>query len=139
MSQPEPSEPFALPRQRGFLGWVERVGNLLPEPTMIFVYLFMALMVRSTIGAALGWSASLAYAGETAPTGAVLADGRITYQATSLFSSENIGLKLNPRASKNAFVWEMSVTGRLTKIMRILDLLLACDHRHDERAGDRST
>jgi p-aminobenzoyl-glutamate transporter AbgT len=25
------------PRQRGFLGLVERAGNLLPEPAMIFV------------------------------------------------------------------------------------------------------
>ena len=91
MNQPES---IALPRQRGFLGWVERVGNLLPEPTMIFVYLIGALMVLSTIGAALGWSASLAYIGEIAPTGAVLADGAITYHATSLFSSENIALLL---------------------------------------------
>ena len=26
-------------RQRGFLGFVERAGNLLPDPTIIFVYL----------------------------------------------------------------------------------------------------
>ncbi len=91
MSQPDP---VASPRQRGFLGWVERVGNLLPEPTMIFVYLIAALMVLSTIGAMLGWSASLSYTGDVAPTGAVLADGTITYQATSLFSAENIALLL---------------------------------------------
>ena len=36
-------------RQRGFLGFVERVGNLLPEPTMIFVYLIGVLMALSTI------------------------------------------------------------------------------------------
>jgi len=86
--------PPASTHQRGFLGWVERVGNLLPEPTMIFVYLIGVLMVLSTIGAALGWSASLAFSGEEAPTGAVLADGAITYNATSLFSSENIALLL---------------------------------------------
>jgi aminobenzoyl-glutamate transport protein len=91
MSQPDLTVP---PRQRGFLGWVERVGNLLPEPTMIFVYLIVALMVLSTIGAALGWSASLPYTGETAPAGAVLADGAITYTATSLFSAENVALLL---------------------------------------------
>ena len=37
-------------RQRGFLGFVERAGNLLPEPTMIFVYLIAILMVLSAIG-----------------------------------------------------------------------------------------
>jgi aminobenzoyl-glutamate transport protein len=34
-------------RQRGFLGFVERAGNLLPEPTMIFVYLILVLMLLS--------------------------------------------------------------------------------------------
>src|SRR5690606_5073459 len=72
-------------RQRGFLGFVERVGNLLPEPTMIFVYLIIALMVLSTIGAALGWSATLPFSGDTPPSGATLDDGVITYTATSLF------------------------------------------------------
>ena len=46
-------------RQRGFLGVVERVGNLLPDPTIIFLYLIIALMIVSAIGAGLGWSASL--------------------------------------------------------------------------------
>lgn len=78
-------------RQRGFLGLVERVGNLLPEPTMIFVWLILALMVLSTIGQALGWSASLSYSGEEAPDWAVLEGGVLTYSATSLFSAENVG------------------------------------------------
>ena len=30
-------------RQRGFLGFVERVGNLLPDPTIIFLYLIIIL------------------------------------------------------------------------------------------------
>ncbi len=82
-------------RQRGFLGFVERVGNLLPEPTMIFVYLILVLMVLSALGDALGWSASLPYSGEEAPTGATLADGVLTYDATSLFSAENVRLLLS--------------------------------------------
>ena len=28
-------------RQRGFLGVVERVGNMLPDPTIIFLYLIV--------------------------------------------------------------------------------------------------
>ena len=41
-------------RQRGFLGFIERAGNLLPDPTIIFVYLIFALMLLSALGAALG-------------------------------------------------------------------------------------
>ncbi|MCR5871893.1 AbgT family transporter [Sphingomonas sp. J344] len=78
-------------RQRGFLGFVERAGNMLPEPTMIFVYLIVALMFVSAIGDWAGWSASLNYTGEEAPTGATLENGVLTYTATSLFSEANIG------------------------------------------------
>ncbi len=77
-------------RQRGFLGFVERVGNLLPDPTIIFLYLIVVLMIISAIGAALGWSASLPYSGKEAPPGAELAGGVLTYRASSLFSADNI-------------------------------------------------
>jgi aminobenzoyl-glutamate transport protein len=77
-------------RQRGFLGFVERVGNVLPEPAIIFVWLIVALMLLSALGASLGWSASLAYTADTAPQWGVLKDGTLTYTATSLFSEENI-------------------------------------------------
>ncbi len=77
-------------RQRGFLGFVERVGNLLPDPTIIFIYLIFALMLLSALGAALGWSASLPYSGEKAPEHAELANGLLTYRASSLFSEANI-------------------------------------------------
>lgn len=76
--------------QRGFLGFVERAGNLLPEPTMIFVWLILFLMILSAIGQALGWQASLNYTGETAPQWGALNNGVLTYSATSLFSEENI-------------------------------------------------
>ncbi|WP_133365964.1 AbgT family transporter [Qipengyuania sediminis] len=77
-------------RQKGFLGFVERVGNKLPEPAMIFVWLILALMFLSALGQALGWSASLAYTGEEAPEWGTLEAGTLTYTATSLFSEENI-------------------------------------------------
>jgi aminobenzoyl-glutamate transport protein len=77
-------------RQRGFLGAIERVGNLLPDPTIIFIYLIFALMIISAIGAALGWSASLAYPGEEAPEFATLENGVLTYKASSLFSEANV-------------------------------------------------
>lgn len=77
-------------RQKGFLGFVEKVGNFLPDPIMIFVWLIGLLMILSAIGAALGWSASLAYPGETAPQYSTLADGVLTYRAESLFSEANM-------------------------------------------------
>jgi aminobenzoyl-glutamate transport protein len=77
-------------RQRGFLGVIERVGNLLPDPTIIFVWLIFALMLLSALGASLGWEASLPFPGEKAPDHAELKDGILTYRASSLFSEENI-------------------------------------------------
>jgi aminobenzoyl-glutamate transport protein len=79
------------PRQRGFLGFVERAGNLLPEPAMIFVWLILFLMLLSTVGAALGWSASVNYSGDKAPDFATLEGGVLTYGAQSLFNEANIG------------------------------------------------
>jgi aminobenzoyl-glutamate transport protein len=78
------------PRQTGFLGAIERLGNKLPEPAMIFVWLILFLMLLSALGQALGWSASLSYTGKEAPQWGELKDGTLTYTATSLFSEENI-------------------------------------------------
>jgi aminobenzoyl-glutamate transport protein len=80
----------AARRQRGFLGFIEKVGNLLPDPIMIFVWLIALLMILSAVGEAQGWSASLAYPGEEAPEGGVLENGVLTFTATSLFSEANI-------------------------------------------------
>lgn len=38
----------------GFLGWMERVGNRLPDPFLLFVYLLVALMAVSAVLAAFG-------------------------------------------------------------------------------------
>jgi aminobenzoyl-glutamate transport protein len=76
--------------KKGFLNTVERIGNLLPDPVMIFVYLIGFLMILSAIGSALGWSASIAYSGKEAPNFGTLDNGVLTYSATSLFSEENI-------------------------------------------------
>ena len=88
----DPTSTAAPPpeRQRGFLGFVERVGNLLPDPTIIFIYLIFVLMLVSALGEALGWSASLAYPGEKAPEFATLENGVLTYTASNLFSETNI-------------------------------------------------
>ncbi|MGE0828542.1 MAG: AbgT family transporter [Hyphomonadaceae bacterium] len=49
-------EPLAG-RQRGILGAIERFGDRLPDPVMIFVWLIAAVMLLSVAGAALQWSA----------------------------------------------------------------------------------
>jgi len=77
-------------RQRGFLGFIERVGNYLPDPTIIFIYLIVALMLLSALGQALGWSASLPFSGKEAPANAELANGTLVYRASNLFSADNI-------------------------------------------------
>lgn len=52
------------PRNR-FLDGVERLGNALPDPTLIFVGLIAVLMAMSAVGAAEGWSAVNPVSGET--------------------------------------------------------------------------
>jgi aminobenzoyl-glutamate transport protein len=79
-----------LQPQRGFLAMIERLGNKLPDPIMIFVWLILFLMILSQVGAWLGWSASLPYTGKEAPQWGELKDGVLTYRATSLFNEENI-------------------------------------------------
>ena len=40
--------------QSGFLGWVERTGNGLPDPVFLFVYLILIVMAISVIASVLG-------------------------------------------------------------------------------------
>ena len=82
------------PTQTGFLGWVERTGNRLPDPVFIFFYLIIALMIVSVITSFLGASATLndqVLAGMSDSSKArfsIGADGVIP--AISLFSPDNI-------------------------------------------------
>ena len=89
MTTPNAEVPRDTP-QKGLLGAVERIGNLLPDPVMIFVWLIAGLMVLSAFAAAMGWQESLAYLGDKAPPFADLENGRLTFTAQSLFSEENI-------------------------------------------------
>ena len=47
----------AAPAQKGFLGFVERTGNKLPDPVFLFFYLIIGLVLVSVICAFLGASA----------------------------------------------------------------------------------
>ncbi len=53
-----PSENAALGRANtGFLGWVERTGNRLPDPVFLFIYLLLILVAISVVCSLLGVSA----------------------------------------------------------------------------------
>ncbi|MEM8617795.1 MAG: AbgT family transporter, partial [Pseudomonadota bacterium] len=45
--------------QKGFLGWVERTGNKLPDPVFLFMYFIIALVIISVIAALMNASATL--------------------------------------------------------------------------------
>ena len=77
------SESTEAPRQGGFLGAVERIGNGLPDPVFIFFYLILGLVGVSIVCA-------LAGVGAVHPT-QTLADGSaLVLKAQSLLSPENI-------------------------------------------------
>ena len=49
--------PDQLPPARGFLGFIERTGNRLPDPVFLFLWLIVGMVALSLVGAHLGWSA----------------------------------------------------------------------------------
>lgn len=74
----------ANPPSRGILGWIERVGNRLPDPVVLFLWLVGALVLISIIADAAGWSA-------VHPSEIDEATGeRRVITAASLLSAENI-------------------------------------------------
>jgi len=69
--------PGSLPPAKGFLGFVERTGNRLPDPVFLFLWLILGLVVLSIVGANLGWAAVNPVTGEA-------------LAAQSLLSPENL-------------------------------------------------
>jgi len=67
----------------GFLGWVERTGNKLPDPVFIFFYLIIALVIISVISSVMGASAYH-------PTQLDEAGNPLLIKSASLLSAENI-------------------------------------------------
>ena len=43
------SDVVPQPQQKGFLNWIEKVGNKVPDPTIMFVYLIGFIAVLSAI------------------------------------------------------------------------------------------
>ena len=70
--------------QKGFLGWVERTGNTLPDPVFIFFYLTLILVAISIVCALLGVSA--AHPTQMAADGT----GPLIIQAKSMLDPDNI-------------------------------------------------
>lgn len=57
MSSVNSSPENEIRREKGILGWVEKIGNMLPDPVFLFIIVCTVVMVLSYIGSALGWSA----------------------------------------------------------------------------------
>ena len=70
-------------KQKGFLGWVERTGNKLPDPVFIFFYLTLLLMAISLLCYLLGASAAH-------PTLKDASGAAEVIRSESLFSAKNL-------------------------------------------------
>ena len=77
------TDTVAEPKTKGFLGWVERSGNKLPDPVFIFFYLILILLVISVVSALLNVSAL--HPSQTNADGSPL-----VIKSASLLSAENI-------------------------------------------------
>jgi hypothetical protein len=70
-------------KRKGLLAWVERAGNRLPDPVLIFVWLIAILAAGSAVAAAFGYSA-------LHPTQHGEDGARAVIRAASILSPENI-------------------------------------------------
>jgi len=70
-------------RDGGILGWIERGGNRLPDPVVIFLYCILAVIGISLVAAALGAAA-------LHPTQVDAAGNAVLIRAESLLSADNI-------------------------------------------------
>jgi aminobenzoyl-glutamate transport protein len=71
---PGPHEVIPIQERNRFLDGVERLGNVLPDPALIFVGLIAVLMALSAVGAAAGWSAVNPVTGETLSVTSLLSE-----------------------------------------------------------------
>jgi len=74
----------ALTRGDRVLGWVERTGNKLPEPFLLFVGLFVLIALVSTLGAVLGVSVTVPGSDDAVPVRGLLTGEGLTWLTTNL-------------------------------------------------------
>ena len=71
----------------GWLGWLERAGNRLPHPTLLFVWLVILLWPLSACLAWLGWSGRHPATGELLQVRSLIDADGINYQITHLVTN----------------------------------------------------
>ena len=71
----------------GFLGWVERVGNKIPHPFMLFLFLLIIVAIASAILNAMGASGVNPSTGEPIVINSILSGEGITYALTNMVSN----------------------------------------------------
>ena len=71
----------------GFLGWVERVGNRIPHPFMLFLFLLIIVAIASAILSAMGASGVNPSTGEPIVVNSILSGEGITYALTNMVSN----------------------------------------------------
>ncbi len=64
-------------RRRSFLDAVERLGNALPDPILIFVGMILLLMAVSVVGSGLGWSAVNPVTGQSLQVASLLSEANL--------------------------------------------------------------
>ncbi len=80
-------QPKLADEQKGFLKWVEIVGNKLPHPFMLFVYLALAMMVISAVLAAMGVTVVHPGKGETVAVQSLLSTEGIHWILTNMLKN----------------------------------------------------
>ena len=76
--------PQPVQERNRFLDGVERLGNALPDPALIFVGLIAVLMAMSAVGAAAGWSALNPVTGETLSVKSLLSEQSLQLLITEI-------------------------------------------------------
>ena len=76
--------PDPVQERNRFLDGVERLGNALPDPVLIFVGLIAVLMAVAAVGAAAGWSAVNPVTGETLSVKSLLSEQSLQLLITEI-------------------------------------------------------